>query len=127
MKNLYDGVVVLDSKGEAQVNLPAWFEPLNKDFRYQLTAIGGPGPGLYVAQEIAGNRFRIAGGPSGLKVSWQVTGTRHDAYADAHRIQVEVDKPAKLRGSYIFPEEQGQPANKSELLVRHPETAAPSK
>jgi len=35
MKNIYDGVVTLDSAGEAVVELPAWFEALNQDFRYQ--------------------------------------------------------------------------------------------
>jgi trimeric autotransporter adhesin len=91
MKNIYDGVVQLDEHGEATVTLPDWFEALNQDFRYQLTCIGGYAP-IYVASEVSGNRFRIAGGRSGLKVSWQLTGIRHDAYANTHRIPVEVDK-----------------------------------
>jgi hypothetical protein len=37
MKNVYDGVVMLDNKGEAEIELPDWFGMLNKDFRYQLT------------------------------------------------------------------------------------------
>jgi hypothetical protein len=53
--------------------------PLNGDFRYQLTAIGAPAPRLYVAREVTQNRFKIAGGRPGGKVSWQVTGIRHDA------------------------------------------------
>jgi len=53
MKNVYDGVVVLDGKGEAEIDLPDWFGILNKDFRYQLTAIGAPGPNLYIAEEIS--------------------------------------------------------------------------
>jgi hypothetical protein len=40
MKNLYDGVVRLDGNGEAAVELPQWFDALNQEFRYQLTAIG---------------------------------------------------------------------------------------
>jgi hypothetical protein len=52
MKNVYDGVVVLDYNGEAVIDLPDWFAALNKDFRYQLTAIGAPGPNLYIAEEI---------------------------------------------------------------------------
>jgi hypothetical protein len=53
MKNVYDGVVVLDRKGKAEIELPDWFGALNKDFRYQLTAIGAPGPNLHIAEEIS--------------------------------------------------------------------------
>ena len=59
MKNIYDGVATLDAKGERWVELPGWFEALNKDFRYQLTPIGAPGPNLYIASKIEDNRFRI--------------------------------------------------------------------
>ena len=104
MKNVYDGVAVLDANGEAWVELPAWFEALNRDFRYQLTAVGGPGPNLHVADKVKGNRFRIAGGTPGLEVSWQVTGIRQDGYAKLHPIVVEQDKPAAERGKYLCPE-----------------------
>ena len=53
MKNVYDGVVVLDNKGKAVIELPDWFGILNKDSRYQLTAIGAPGPNLYIAEKIS--------------------------------------------------------------------------
>ena len=53
MKNIYDGMVVLDDKGEAEIDLPDWFAALNKDYRYQLTAIDAPGPNLYIANEIS--------------------------------------------------------------------------
>ena len=134
MKNVYDGVVVLDNKGKAEIELPDWFGILNKDFRYQLTAIGAPGPNLYIAEEISdattntntkysksssnknknknNSRFKIAGGASGMKVSWQVTGIRKDPWANANRIQVEEDKPAKERGYYLHPELYGQPEEK---------------
>ena len=46
MKNVYDGVINLDNKGEAVIELPDWFTALNKEYRYQLTAIGAPGPNL---------------------------------------------------------------------------------
>ena len=147
MKNVYDGVVVLDDKGEAEIELPDWFGALNKDFRYQLTAIGAPGPNLYISEEIpdgvttnyysdssnsgdnknnnSSSRFKIAGGISGMKVSWQVTGIRKDPWANAHRIPVEEDKPAKECGYYIYPELYGQqPEEKgiiSHLLFRRDE------
>ncbi len=100
MMNIYNGVANMDAKGRASVSLPDWFESLNGDFRYLLTAIGAPQPELYIAEEIHSNRFTIAGGKPGAKVSWQVTGIRHDAYANAHRIRVEEDKPATEHGSY---------------------------
>ncbi len=111
MKNIYDGVTTLDSSGEALVKMPDWFEALNQDFRYQLTPIGAPMPGLYIAQEVQDNRFRIAGGEPGMKVSWQVTGIRHDPYAEQNRIPVEEAKPADERGSYLYPQGYGQPAS----------------
>ncbi|NOZ94776.1 MAG: hypothetical protein GXP47_08580 [Acidobacteria bacterium] len=107
MKNVYDGNVALDANGEAVVELPEYFEALNRDFRYQLTCIGGFAP-VYIAEKIRGNRFRIAGGTAGMEVSWQITGIRHDPWAEAHRIPVEEVKPAELRGTYLHPELYGQ-------------------
>ncbi|MCK4223593.1 MAG: hypothetical protein KAX39_00330 [candidate division Zixibacteria bacterium] len=107
MMNVYNGNIILDAIGEATVELPDYFEAVNKDFRYQLTAIGAPGPNLYIAEETFDNHFKIAGGEPGMKVSWQVTGIRHDKFAEANRIQVEVDKPAEERGKYLHPESYG--------------------
>jgi hypothetical protein len=104
MMNIYNGIVALDQHGQAWVQLPDWFEALNGEFRYQLTAIGAPGPRLYIAQKISGNRFRIAGGKRGMEVSWQVTGIRHDAWAEAHRIPVEEEKTGAQHGTYLHPE-----------------------
>jgi hypothetical protein len=109
MMNVYNGNVVLDETGEAWVQLPDWFEALNRDFRYQLTAIGAPGPNLHVGAKIDGNRFRIAGGTAGMEVSWQVTGIRQDPYAEQHRIPVEEWKSERQRGKYLYPEVYGQP------------------
>jgi hypothetical protein len=119
MKNIYDGVTTLDDSGEATVDLPNWFEALNRDFRYQLTCVGGYAP-VYISQKVAGNRFRIAGGRPGLEVSWQVTGIRRDAYAEAHRIQVEEDKPDNERGYYLHPKEFGQPETKGIEALHDP-------
>ena len=107
MLTVYNGNVTLDADGAATVVMPMYFEALNGDYRYQLTPIGAPGPTLYVAEEMAGNRFKIAGGTPGLKVSWQVTGVRHDPYAKAYRSPVEVQKPAHEQGTYLHPELYG--------------------
>lgn len=112
LKNIYDGVATLDNNGEANVQLPEWFEALNSDYRYQFAPIGAPMPDLYVAKEIESNHFKIAGGKAGMKVSWQVTGIRQDAYAQAHPVQVEEAKSGEEQGKYLHPEESGQPASK---------------
>jgi hypothetical protein len=133
MKNVYDGIVTLDNNGEAEVDLPKWFNALNSDFRYQLTAIGAPGPNLHIAEEISeltkeefnssnnNNRFKIAGGTTGMKVSWQVTGIRNDPWANANRIQVEEDKPTLEQGYYIYPDLYGQEAEKGLTHLLFPE------
>ena len=112
MMNIYNGNVALDNQGEALVELPDWFGALNRDFRYQLTAIEAPGPNLYIAEEVKGNRFKIAGGESGMKVSWQVTGIRHDPYAEMNRILVEESKPADEQGTYLHPDAYGLPESR---------------
>jgi hypothetical protein len=108
MKNMYDGNVTTDDTGLATVTLPNWFETLNRDFRYQLTVIGQFAQAM-VASEISGNRFSIRTDKRNVKVSWQVTGTRQDAFANAHRIQVEVEKAPADRGHYLYPELVGAP------------------
>ena len=111
MMNIYNGIVTLGKDGSAMVTLPDWFEALNREFRYQLTCIGGFAP-VYVAKKVDGNRFEIAGGKPGMEVSWQLTGVRKDAYAEAHRVQVEEMKPVAERGSYLHPEAFGKSAEK---------------
>ena len=92
MANIYNGNVKLDKNGNAEVDLPDWFDALNENFRYQLTPVGAPGPNLYVASEVKNNQFKIAGGTAGMKVSWQVVGTRKDSYAIENPLQVETFK-----------------------------------
>jgi trimeric autotransporter adhesin len=104
MMNIYNGTVHLDAKGQAVVEMPDWFSALNRDFQYQLTAIGAPAPRLYIAEKMQGNHFRIAGGKKGQEVSWMVTGIRQDAWANAHRIPTEEVKPANEQGKYLHPE-----------------------
>jgi trimeric autotransporter adhesin len=117
MLNLYTGNAVLGADGSAAVPLPDWFTTLNEDFRYQLTPIGGFAQ-LYIAEEITGNQFRIAGGRGGMKVSWQVTGVRRDAYAKAHPLVVESDKQGEERGHYLHPDAFGQPLEMGITAVR---------
>ena len=120
MMNIYTGNVTTDGGGSATVRLPKWFESLNGDFRYQLTAIGQFAQAI-VANEINQNQFTIRTDKPNVKVSWQVTAVRHDAYAKAHPMVVEEAKEAKLRGFYIHPELYGAPADKQIDRARHPQ------
>jgi len=121
MKNLYDGVVALDARGEATIKLPRWFEALNGDFRYQLTALGDAAPNLHVASGIRAGRFRVAGGKPKMRVCWQVTGVRHDAWAKHNPIVVEERKVGRERGKYRHPEVFGKPEEMSIYWNRDPD------
>ncbi len=120
MMNVYNGNATLDGNGEALVGLPAYFEALNRDFRYQLTALGAPAPNLHIAAEITDNRFKIAGGEPGMRVSWQVTGIRQDPWAETHRVVVEEEKPAADRGRYLHPGLYGDHLEGAVQHVRSP-------
>ncbi len=111
MMNVYNGNTVTDSSGAATVTLPDWFETLNRDFRYQLTTIGQLCQAT-IAAEINHNTFAIKTDKPNVKVSWQVTGIRQDAWANAHRIPLEVEKAPADQGHYLHPElfgHEGEP------------------
>jgi hypothetical protein len=122
LMNIYNGMATLDVNGEADIDFPDWFTAFNKDFRYQLTAVGPPGPNLHIAEELldttiepsssrrynSNSRFRIACGTSGMNVSWQVTGIRRDPWANANRIQVEEEKPNTEQDYLIYPDFYGK-------------------
>jgi hypothetical protein len=72
-----------------------------------------------VATKMANNRFTIKTDKPNVEVSWQVTGIRHDAWADANRIPVEQMKAANERGLYLHPELFGAPAETSIAVSRH--------
>src|SRR4029434_4749076 len=111
MMNIYNGNITTDQNGEAVVTLPEYFAALNKDFRYQLTVIGTFAQAI-VADEIKRNRFTVKTSSPNVKVSWQVTGVRQDAYANKHRIPVEELKNENERGHYLYPEVFNQPEEK---------------
>jgi hypothetical protein len=102
MMNIYNGNLITDANGSATVTLPDYFAALNRDCRYQLTVLGQFAQAI-VSREIAGNSFEIQTDKPGVKVSWQVTGIRQDAYAKEHPIVVEDLKPAEQQGLYLYP------------------------
>ena len=101
MINIYNGIIVTDASGNATVTMPKYFEALNSDFQYQLTVIGQFSKAL-VASGIVNGTFTIRTEKPNVKVSWQVTGVRQDAWANAHRVQAEmssseIEKPRLIR------------------------------
>jgi hypothetical protein len=120
MMNVYSGNVTTDAQGEATVQLPGWFEALNRDFRYQLTVIGQFAQAI-IARKIENHQFTIRTNAPNVEVSWQVTGVRQDAYAQAHPLAVEEEKPARLQGFYIHPELHGAPPERQLEWARHPQ------
>ena len=103
MKNIYDGNVTTDASGVAVVTLPVYFDTLNMEPRYQLTVIGTFAQAI-VSKEESGNTFEIKTSLPNVKVSWQVTGIRKDAWANAHRVVTEVEKAPADKGKYLHPE-----------------------
>ena len=131
-KNFYDGIVMLDAKGEAVVVLPEWFEVINQDFRYQLTCIVDHAP-VYIRREIHNHRFTISGGKPDMKVSWAVTGIRKDVWAQAHPMEVSVKKsndcgrraPAAIKHQACLYPCKGHYALKTENFFYNPFATAP--
>ena len=111
MMNVYNGNVVTDEQGFAEVILPEWFETINRDFRYQLTAIGQFAQAI-IGAKVQDNRFTILTDKPNVEVSWQITGIRQDPWANANRIPVEEGKPEAEIGSYLHPDLYGQPESK---------------
>lgn len=106
MMNIYNGNVTTDANGEATVSLPSYFQAENIEFRYQLTVIGTFAQAI-VGKEVENNQFVVKTNQPNVKVSWQVTGIRNDAFAQAHRIVDVVDKGTN-RGKYLYPELYGK-------------------
>ncbi|MEP0775784.1 MAG: hypothetical protein HRF46_15675, partial [Acidobacteriota bacterium] len=106
--NVYSGNVVTDEEGWAVVTLPPWFEAINTDFRYQLTVIGRFAQAI-IEEEVKDGRFAIRTNLARVKVSWQITARRHDAWMRAHPFVAEGEKAPAERGLYLAPEAFGQP------------------
>ena len=115
MMNIHSGNITTDENGYATVNLPAYFQAANKDFRYQLTVIGTFAQAI-VKEKIHQNKFLIQTNEPNVEVSWSVTSVRADKYAEKYPIQPEVEK--EIKGSYIHPELYGAGEEKSEQVMK---------
>ncbi len=110
--NMYRGIIELDANGEAVVELPDYFDAVNIDPSYQLTAIG-TATQPYVKSEIENNQFTVKGAVN-TKVSWTVHAQRNDPTIryfnkDGKNYSTEVfEKPARMKGKYYTPEAFGK-------------------
>lgn len=112
MMNVYNGNVTTGANGSAVVELPAYFEAENIDFKYQLTVIGQFAQAI-VAEEISNNKFIVKTDKPNVKVSWQITGVRNDRFAQRNRVVAEVEKAPEERGFYLNPEVYDMPESRA--------------
>jgi hypothetical protein len=109
-----------------------------------LYAVGGEGTTPNDTGGIGVNAFggnsTVSGGSSGTSdyggigvntvggqaIVFGGTGIRQDAWANAHRIQVEVDKAQPDQGHYIHPELFGHEGESSTTQTHHPRPPAPT-
>lgn len=113
--NVYRGTIELDARGEADVELPAYFAEINRDPTVTLTAVGAAMPMLHLAREVEGNSFRIAGGAPGMRVHWRVEATRNDRWMRAYGKgnPTEQIKEGDAAGKYLNPELFGAPMERA--------------
>ncbi|HMS57187.1 MAG TPA: hypothetical protein PKA27_17520, partial [Fimbriimonadaceae bacterium] len=110
-QNIYNGTITTDEQGQAWVELPSYYNDINRDPRIQLTvddesdefvmvkAVGG----------VKGNGFRIRTSRGNIKVYWEVKAVRNDAYVQKYGAPVEVNKKEGEKGKYQHPDLYGAP------------------
>jgi hypothetical protein len=91
------------------VEMPDYFDALNENFKYQLTVIDNSNDFVMakITKEIVNNKFEIRSSKPNVKVSWQVSGVRHDAVAKKFPVIVEEAKTGENKGHYFEPEAYG--------------------
>jgi hypothetical protein len=109
--NAYSGNVTTDAQGYAVVQLPRYFEAINRDFRYQLTVVDSSDDFVLakVVREIQNNQFVIRTSKPFVKVSWRVEAVRNDPWVQHYGFQTEQEKEDEIKGKYLHPELYGQP------------------
>jgi len=92
--NMYSGNITTNDQGYATVQLADYMSALNRDFKYQLTIVDRSFTQAVIWEPMneENNSFVIKTNTPNVQVSWQVTGTRQDAWAKENPMQVEVDK-----------------------------------
>jgi len=129
--NFYSGNVVTDVSGKAVVQLPEYFEAINKDFRYQLTVVGVFAQAI-ISKEVSNNQFEITTNQPNVKVSWEVKGVRNDLRMQKYPFEAVQEKSTEQKGKYVDPAVYNLPESmrvgadnneSSSLIDRKPEVA----
>ncbi|HWP30187.1 MAG TPA: hypothetical protein VNK96_00445 [Fimbriimonadales bacterium] len=109
--NAYRGNVVTDARGYATVQLPDYFESINRDPTYHLTVIDDSDDFVLakVVRKIRNNQFVIRTSKPHVEVSWRVEAVRNDLWVQKHGFKTEQEKPEEYKGKYIHPELYGMP------------------
>jgi hypothetical protein len=114
---VYSGNAKIGANGEATVELPDWFDAVNSDLRYQLTAVGKQAQ-AWIKSGVKGNKFVIGSDTAGATISWQVSGVRADAYAKAKPFKAVEKKTGAAKGKYLHPTAHGEAASAGVDYVR---------
>lgn len=122
----YSGNVTTDIDGLATVQLPGYATELGGDWRYQLTPIGQFGQVIVDREVDEDGTFVVRSENGETKVSWAVTGVRHDPQATSNAFEVERPKSGAERGRFADPSLHGAPATRSLAPVATPSTLAPA-
>lgn len=111
--NVYRGNVTFDNNGEAVVEMPDYYDLINKNPSYQLTPIGGYMQ-LFIKEKLENGRFVIGGGTPGAEASWTVYAERNDPYLQQYPFHrdVEVEKREAQKGTYLMPQLYGEGMDK---------------
>ena len=108
--NVYSGTVVTDAKGAATVELPSYYDSINRNPRYTLTVVdeGEDFVLAKVSRRLAGRTFEIRTSKPNVEVSWMIQAERYDAWVQAHAPVVEEEKVGQEKGKLQHPELLGQ-------------------
>lgn len=112
-QNFYNGNVTTDEKGYAWVELPSYFQDINKNFKYVLTVVDDEDNANFVqakvSKKIDGTRFQIRTSAAHVEVSWMVFADRNDLRIQTNRPTDERPKTGVEKGKYQNPEYYGLP------------------
>ncbi len=101
--NMYSGTVKVDNSGTAVVQLPDYFNAINRNVRYILTPIGAPAQ-VWIAEKVDNSgRFVIKSSVPNIEVSWLVIAERNDKWAQRYKPTDVVEKEPENKGRYLDP------------------------